>query len=515
MGAAVPIVGAVVGTASAVSQISASNKAAKQQSQALLAQEKSAQSNLALRLQEIERQRLYAQYASQLNELSRLSNLSYQQNEDAMTRQEINMNTGMQVQQALMNENLQYMQGNTQLASLNQQRGQADMNRNMQLTADQQQQRLARGQFGAQELGQQMADAGQLSQFNAQERLQMDSAMNQLIGNFTNQQVAAGNQAVQNAAAQAEGMAQFRELGQAAEVEGRQLRTQEAQARQGLSARGFAGQSMSDRRVADQLQNEGIRNALQRQQILNEGRSTLQANRELGDALVGFSRNESQRALVQGTRQTLTGQAINRAGLNQQLALNAYGRDVGRTGFEAEQELGSFLSNYGYQAGVLADAQNAAIQQNQVWQANELAKGQSEYAILQAVLDAGLEHQAMDILQQARVQNHQLQNAAAALNQTFTDEAFSQQAFSTVNSGNAQIAALQAQRGSISSPGLLGYAGALAQGGMGIRQALYTPPTLNTAQFGTGYGANFGAGAAGAQRGTGLLSGAAGGARGF
>ena len=71
MGAAIPVVGAVVGAASTVSQISASKKQAQAQADAIGAQQEATYQNTQLRLIELQRQKQYAQHLATIDDAKR------------------------------------------------------------------------------------------------------------------------------------------------------------------------------------------------------------------------------------------------------------------------------------------------------------------------------------------------------------------------------------------------------------------------------------------------------------
>lgn len=164
MAVAVGIVGAVVGAASAASSISQQNSAAASQKEALSNQAKLNQQSIALQLYDLERQRLYADQQSQLDQVSR-----------GLSRQ-------VEMQQNQLQRNELVQQGRQSGAEYDVQR---------QLNRSQLQQQTAQNQVQYDQQGRVIQ--GQLGQVGAQANAQQLNFGGQMAGIDANQMTESAN----------------------------------------------------------------------------------------------------------------------------------------------------------------------------------------------------------------------------------------------------------------------------------------------------------------------------------
>lgn len=537
MGAAVPIIGGVVGVAGTISGISQQERQARQQQEALLAQEQAASRNMDLRLQEIEQQRLYAQYQQQIEAVARANTAAYQQQEDQITRQQINF--ANQQQQFMSQMQLMQQQGqiddqqamgrlnfDTQrrTSSFNEQTQRAANNinrdigegrlsfnqagRNLQQTGQDMQTDLGRRQLMGQQGLQRAGEGMQFETALQREQLAFQQNLRGLVDQYDNARIGANAADIQ---AENQALQGSRELNRMAQEGTRELRGAEqatANNLQALSQRGdTAGISDSARLLADTEMNEAQQNAIERRMLLNEGQSELNANLELSRGLSNFSRIDASRQLIEGARGLASTREINRNALDNQRLLSEFGRTEQTQNFENTADVNRYLSSMGNnlasrqerfsldQQSRLADfqlrrgsqlndinlgqqRQAMGIQNAALDRSRSMSQQEYEYAVLQAALDAGMENQALDILQQARANTNALENQAAQLNNTMSDIAFSQNAFSTINTGRSEINALAAQRNNVQSPGFLSYASAGIQAASSLNSIFNQPRNM-------------------------------------
>jgi hypothetical protein len=486
MGAAVPIAGAVVGTVSTVNQMNAQRKAANAQREGLIAQEQASARNLQLSLQEIERQRMYAGAHAQLQEQARINNLAFQQNESLMNRQEAQL----QLAQQQINAQMQAMNAQGDAArqgqNIQNQLAQGNMQRGLEATGEQAGQQLQQQNLQNKQYGEAAADAAGYQQYLNQEQAGVNTGLEGLIGQYAQGQIQTGMETVSANQQAAQGAQQLNQMAMQGDARQEQGNREVAQMRQGLGRDGFSSSDISQLEMGHE---QIAREAIQRRLVMNQGSADIAANLELTRALTGFQRGQVDKGFANGTRDLLNQAAMQRTAKQNQLGLNAYGRSIEAQGLNAQQQLQSSLGRQGRNLAGMSQQMSAALQQQQLVQGAQMAQSASDYEILKASLDAGLTDQALDILEQARLQRYELEGATQNLNQIFSDMAMSQQAFSQVNAGQAEQAAFRAQQNSVqaSKPGFLSYASAIGQGALGVREALYQQPTYKPPSQ-TGFG---------------------------
>lgn len=476
-GAVVPIAGAVVGTVSTMNQMSAQRRAAEQQRQGLIAQEQAASRNLQLSLQEIERQRMYAGAHAQLQEQARLNNLAFQQNESLINRQEAQLEMA-QAQIAAQMQNSQAQANATRgQAGVNQQLDQGNIQRDMQFAGDQAQRGIQTRSVGGRQFGEAANDIAGYEQLLQGEQAQVNTGMEGLIGQYAQGQVQAGMNDVSANQQAVQGSQELRNMALEGDMRQQQGNEQLSQMRQQL---GQGGISSSDVAQLERGSNQIAQEAIQRRMMMNQGASDIAANLQLSQGMNNFQRGQVDRGFARGTRDLVNQAMMQRGAVQTQMGLNEYGRGLESSGLMAQNQLAGFMGKQARDQGNMFQGQSAALQNQQLVQGAQLAQSVSDYEVLKASLDAGLSDQALDILEHARLQRHELETSTSQLNQLFSDMAMSQQAFSQVNAGQAEQAALRAQQGAVqaSKPGFLSFASALGQGALGINEAMYRPPTL-------------------------------------
>ena len=508
LGAVGSVVSGVVGVAGAISGNNEKNRQAEAQRRALIDQERAASRNLDLRLQEIEQQRMYAQYQAQIESVARANNAAYQQQEDLIRRQEIDFSRAQQQYMAqIQNQrtqaqlqdqrNISQVNLNTQtgVTALNQQAGQENLGlnrvqRDLALQSQGLQTQLGRNQLlGRQGLQQAGEDINYQTALQ-QEQLTFDQNLRNLVNQYGQQQIGIN---AQQLGAEQEALQGSRELNRLAQQGDQEI--DQAQQIRGATLQQAAqgdvqGISESARIRSQAGLNEAQQNAINRRMVINEGQSMIGTNLELQRGLANFSRQESQRGLIDGARGLASTRQISANQRENQRLLSQFGRQQERQDFESTAGVNAFLSSMG---NTLADRQQVyaldqqsrmanyqlgqqqqlmGIQNDQFARQQQMSQAEMEYMILQASLDAGMENQAMDILQQARSNTNLLEEQASQLNQTMSDMAFSQNAFSTINTGRAEINALAAQRNNVRGAGFMSYASGIAQGGLQIGQGI-------------------------------------------
>lgn len=569
MGAVIPIVGAVTGIASATSGISAQRSQANQQREALLQQEQAQSRNTQLRLNEIEQQRLYAQYQSQIEASARANNLAYQQQEDAITQQQIQFanqqnqfmarlsqmqNQGQiddqrvagQINQQSQQVGQSFDEANTSLGLANSGLGLAsnrigleaargnlqfsNTGRQIQSEGQDLQSSLSRQQLLS---GQNLQQAGETAQFQnalGQEQLGFQQNLQGLVRQ--NQQAQVGANAQQLSAEQEalQGSQGLNRLAQEGTREVEQAGVQRGNILLGQSQGDVAGISQSGRLLAQTPMNEATKNALERRMVINEGQSSIAANLELQRGLADFTRTDANTNLIQGARNLESTRQLSRGQLEDSRLLSQFGRENQLQGFDNSANAQRFLTSIGSdlqsrqeqfqfrnqerQFGIQNDQfdiqqrqarlqtqqgrfgasqQDRLLQlQNQALDRGQLiSNSETEYALLQSALDSGMEQQALQLLQQARLNTNDLENQASTLNNTMSDIAFSQNAFSTINTGRAELNALQSQRRSVQSPGFLSMAGGVINGASQIYGALNQPRQTQPQTQGYSFNNNF------------------------
>lgn len=446
MGAVVPVVGAVVGTVSAVSSISSQNRQAQAQRDAIDAQAANSETSTALRLIEIEKQKLYAQSQTQIDNMARLNAREVQRAQNQLTEQQLNL----QIQQAQLEQQAQTeiigQQRDTQLEQLNvsdfSNEAQAglsrDAARNQAVIGE------ARDIIGTR----QGLQSSVLAQNQALFDIEQQRANSIVSANA--QQIAAQEQATQIL----NGLAtDFRNLER---QQDRALDQQAAVAVQ-LAAQTGSPNSLSDRALLDANTNELSQDLVD---------ATVDAGRTIGSVNRSLDMQSALREYLIKRANVTSG--VNTAVTNAQSVLQRESLfdnfRVNQT--QREQQLQQSLAGIDIQS-------TAQGQSNQIARTNV----QNQAAQQQGLVDiqantlanaANVDKNALEILKSAQQNKFRLENEMSSLNNRFSDIALNSQKVSAQVSGQAELNALQAQRASVTSPGALGTIGALAQGASSI-----------------------------------------------
>lgn len=440
MAVAVGIVGAVVGAASAASSISQQNSAAASQKEALSNQAKLNQQSIALQLYDLERQRLYADQQSQLDQVSR-----------GLSRQ-------VEMQQNQLQRNELVQQGRQSGAEYDVQR---------QLNRSQLQQQTAQNQVQYDQQGRVIQ--GQLGQVGAQANAQQLNFGGQMAGIDANQMTESANLQAQRQQAdsttRAAGIQSNYALGQQqGEIAG--------QAEQ-------AGKQLSQ----NMGQLEGARAAAYGQGGLSTASQAL-LNRNMAEAVVGqqtFNQEANRQTQLLDQQQRLE-ETVRNNTLERNQAQEDFGQAV--LDEQSGRQRNVLSGNYAIDRMLNQNARQGLNIQNQERGygrdlANAVARGEFNNSNASAELarnvgqrDRNEARQSLNIDRQVTRNQFNLGEAQSRLQQQFFDTALTTQRLSTSLAGQEQLNALRAQRGAIQSPGALGMLGALAQGGANIYGAV-------------------------------------------
>lgn len=472
MAAAVPVVSAVVGTASAVSGIAAQNKQARQQQEALEAQIANSETNTALRLIEIERQKIFAQAQNQINEMSRQNASAVRQAQDAI--QEANMN--LQAQQNLQNADaatfLNNQQSNTQQAQLNQQ-GFANQAQNQLagMQADvglRMQQNQANAQFG---LAQQAAgndftnQMSQIQQQQAQGLLNVQQGQNQAILGANQQQLQADQQAAQVLDQLAT------EFENASRQQTNQLRQQAITQAQLRSQTGSLN-SLSDQAFMGNAEGELQLDAMARAAQGSSTIANLNNNLELQDALRRYSINQANRQ-ANTARQNIPLQSqLQRLSLLQQLDDRSTQANIQRDLSLQSASVQNALAKRGIDVNRLSQQQAQQLQQQLLTNQQLQQQMLIDMDRLENSYEDNITANTFGMVQQAGKASEALQKEMESLNSQFSEIALNSSAGAAQLAGNAELAALRAQQANVNKPGFLNTLGTLTQGASAITASL-------------------------------------------
>lgn len=446
MGAVIPIVGAVVGTASAVSSISKQNKQAKEQKRAIQAQEEASAANTAMRLEEIERQKLYSKSQIQIDNLARLNAREVERAETRLQQQELALqeqylNAERQAVEQMTGQDLQ-----NQLGSLD-----------VQGFANQQQGMLAsesaQNQFAANQArdssNTRLSLQGSILNQN-QGMLDIERARGNSIIGANQQQIAAQEQATQLLQGVAQQTRQFdRQTDQ-------RLRQQASMAIQ-LAAQTGSANSLSDQALLMANVNDISQDTQDIRMDSNQQIGNVEQSLAMQGAMRDFQINRAnQDAATQGSVNIAQG-TLQREGLFDGFSINQFANNAQLQNTLANINLGQQTSSQ-MQGIQRQDLHNKTYQERLLAELNR-TMGQGQIA---------QERAGMETLQQAQENKYQLENEMANVNERFSELALNSSKVSAEVAGKSELASLQAQRRGVQSPGFLGTAGALASGAAGI-----------------------------------------------
>lgn len=476
MGAAIPIIGAVAGAAGTVANISAQQKQAQAQREAIDSQQKAIESNTNLRLIDLERQKLYAQYLAQIDE-ARRAQLKQQDDAElqvARMKDEMQLNQvgkqneesyalGMQRNEGM--SRLAGMQNESNLAIGNAQlgnqyeigslMGEADaQSMQNQLNLDYQ------GQVGNSEIGKQNAflqslgidaQAAQARFGKQQEAFNVESqatqqgtqALMQVANAFINQR----NQGKQNAKGRAAAQAMMAGLGGGNDSRSMGALMEESL---GQDLDTFIQTVMQGGRAAESA-------------IAQVGLAGNQADilRQLGGIL-----GDSLSSQAEGTR----GIAGATAGLQQTELSNKMQTATGDLAYKKQLNNLNLRDQYVLNQLALKDqATLTGMGNDEQYTLNKLALQSAMADNRLNVNDARqLNKIGYDAYTSARDMQFGIEQAQTELNKQFYDANLSSAATTIKSSASSELQNLRAARSSISSPGLLSYASA----GLGAYQAI-------------------------------------------
>lgn len=479
MGAALPIVGAATGVVSTISGLSAQQKQAQAQRDALDQQKSSVEANTQLRLIELQRQKLYSEYNYQIDQARRMQ---------VMMQDDAELQLARQQDKAAANLGLLQNQAGYQLGMLQNQQQQ-------QLAQMQQQNQM---QIAQQQLGNQLAiGTGQLDLEHQFGKVQLDQALQQGLFQadaskqqalldtlnldrqsadtlYQAQQQATNleSQAAQRASQVFDTIAQ-KILGQRQQGEQRGRARQQVLAQLGVSGSGY---SSSDAALASgdleqqitEFTNLIAEGNFDADLIAKQyGLSQEEANvlREFGQSMSG---NLSQQA------QSARGLVGAEADYKRLLIQNQYAQQMG--GLDFNRQMGNLAMTDAYRLQMLElQDQNALtkIQDNEQYLLNLIGL-QSGYnnTALDINSTRALNEIGMGTYKSARDIQYGIEQASAELNKQFYDTALSSAGASVRTQAAAELSQLRAARSSIQSPGLLSYLGAGLQGYQAISGAL-------------------------------------------
>ena len=446
MGAVVPIVGAVVGTASAVSSISSQNKQAKAQREAIDAQAANSEANTALRLIEIEKQKLYAQSQTQIDNMARLNAREVQRAQNQLTQAQLDL----QIQQA-------QLQQQTQSQIIGQ-------NRDTQL------QQLDVGDFTNQAQGQLTREAAR-NQFAVGEAKDVISTREGLQSSILSQNQALldiekqrSNSIVSANAQQIAAQEQATQILEGLATDFRQLERQQDRAldQQAAVAVQLAAQTGSPNSLSDQALLSANTNELSQDLV----EATRQAGRTIGSVNNSLDMQSALREYLikraNVTSGTQTAVANAQSVLQRESLFNNFSVNQTQRKQQLQQQLAG--SNIQQTAqGQVNQIQRTGIQ-NQASQQQKLLDIQADAIVQTSQVDKN----ALEILKSAQANKFQLENEMSNLNNRFSDIALNSQKISAQVAGQSELNSLQAQRASITSPGALGTIGAITQGASAI-----------------------------------------------
>lgn len=449
MGAVVPIVGAVAGVAGTVSTINSQNRAASAQADALSAQSQSSKVNLQARLLEIERQRMFAETQSKLDEIGRNQARAFEVNENAIARGQLSLAQ----QQALLNEQAQEVfrdrKTDTALAGVDQSQ-----------TSRQVQTGIAGRQIEGQNASQFLGSQGQFQQDILGNTLGYGQQLYNIEGQREGQILSANQQ---NISAQQQAAQAFEALSADFETAGRQqdqaLRQQAAQQAQ-LAYQG-GNLSSSDQALLGRNVQDLATDLVSRTKRAGRSVDSISQNAEMQSAL---------RDYLVGTAERNAGLSRDVAGSERTLARTSLFNRRGLEEFSRKEQLQ--LARLGLRAQNLTASQQEALQRFGI---KAGAQNEESLARLAAIEELGgleMDEAALDLLAAAQENRFDVQKQQQRLNEEFADTALSSQRLTTQAAGAAEQQMIAAQRGAIQRPGFLSSAARLAQAGIGAYDAI-------------------------------------------
>lgn len=442
MGAAVPVAAAVIGTAATVKSVADQNSAAKRQQEALDAQANASQQNTALRLLELEKQKLYAQSQIQIDNMARLNAREVQRAEMSLNEQQL----ALQEQQAQAEAQAQILMSNQGLSN------------NLQ--------GLDIQDFATQESANLQRTQAQ-NQAAIQERISVDTTRSQLQSSLLSQnqglidiQRNRGNTII---GANAEMLAKQEQAAQLmdnlaadfkqADRQRKQQLDQQASLAVQLAAQTGSSNSLSDKALLASNLGEIEQDTIDRQVSGSRTIDNINSSVELQEALQQYLIGRANRDAVTQTAVNTAGGVLQREGL-----FNNFATDQFATQSQLQNALAGINLNEQTQLGM------SGIQREQLHQGAFQEQMLSERDRAMTLGQLGVARNSMELARQAQENKFKLENEMANLNERFANIALNSQRMSAEVAGQAELASLTAQRNSVTSPGFLGTAGALAQG---------------------------------------------------
>lgn len=446
MAAAIPVAAAVVGTAATVKSVADQNAAAKRQQEALDAQAQASQQNTALRLLELEKQKIYAQSQMQIDNMARLNAREVQRAEMSLNEQQLRLQEQQLIAEAQAQVEMSKQGLSNQIQGLD-----------VQDFATQQSADLQRGQAQNQSAIQEARNV-----YNTRSQLQssvlsQNQSLIDVERNRSNSIIGANAEMIakQEQAAQILNSlaADYR---QANRQQDRQLDQQASIAVQ-LAAQTGSANSLSDRALLASNLNEIDQDTIDRTVTANRTvdsvNNSVEMQQALQDYLIGRANND---AVVQRSVSNASG-VLQREGLFNNFRIDQ---------FANQSQLQNALS------GINLNEQTALSQSGIQREAAQQGAFQQQMLALRdrdiGIRDVHTGLNGLEIARKAQENKFRLENEMSNLNDRFANIALNSQRLSTQVAGEAELNSLNAQRNSITSPGFLGTAGALAQGASSI-----------------------------------------------
>lgn len=498
MGAAVGIASAAVGAVGTISGISAQRRQEQAQQDAIDAQAAASSANLSLRTQEIERQKLFVQFQSEVDRLNRESERVFTQFENFAAEQQFQQQE-IALQQQLAEQTL-LSDRQAQLEQF-----QSEQARTQQLNQLGSRQTLENVQAGSQlaQLGIQDTNAllqrqltggditrqrvGEAARFNQQDIANRQAFIQQLAGTARGTQQELLNLANQNIGQQSQIAGALDQIQQellASVTSQRDQSKARALATVQLAGGATAGLSASDLALLEenlaQEQTNFAATSSRSQRLIDQ----LQQDSEFANNL---SAQLSQAARLRGLANTLGIVTQQDAASSQNLIQNLLTTNqINQAGTQADVTLANQLAQGAIARGQLGATQGLSAldilaQRQQVNQQTNLQQGLSNIQNIENQLalqqqaelqlaDIGLSRGAQGLLASEQRNRQDLQAASARINQAFSEQALQSQLLGTQAAGASEQAALAAaRRGAGSGFGrTVGLIGGLANAGTRI-----------------------------------------------
>ena len=488
MGAAVGIASAAVGAVGTISGISAQAQQQRAQDDALAAQQEASSMNIALRTQEIERQKLFAQFQVQLDQLNRQSERMFNDLENFAVNQQFQQQEAQvqqqQQEQSLLSQRgaqLQQFQAGQQLSQQQQQLASRQTLENIQggvqgaqLDIQAQnalfQRQLASGALGRQALGEEQRF--RTTQFQTQQGLiqQLASA-----GRSTQQELLGIGQSQIGQQGQIAGaLDQIQQEILASVSSQRDQAKARALARVQLTGGATAGMSASDLALlGESLSQEETNFAT----TSSRSQRLIDQLAQDADFANNLSAQLSQATRLRGVASALGIQSQASLANQQNIVQNLLtSNQIAESQGQQNVELASRLAQLGVSRSQLQATQglsamdiiaqgNAASQQAQLTSglANieniQRQLGISQQAALQ-LAEINLSRGAQGLLQTEQANRQDIQDAAARINAAFGEQALQSQLLGTQAAGASEQAALAAARRTTGGGGLGTFLGA-------------------------------------------------------